>query len=336
LCFDFVFCVLCLCVSCCLVQSIKGEIVLAVGSEGEDLGQFQDLRGLTLTPDERRLLVCDAGNHRVVVANAGDGRSLGELRGPADTLDCPVAVVIVPQTGQVLVLDLHRCLVVVFSGVDDDTLAHTIGDGAGDGLRQLQDPWGLSVLDGDVADAVAPDGPVAVVADSGNHRLSLFRVRDGSLMRHLGSAGDAPGQFNRPSAVTVVPARATGNEEAWLVVADDNNIRVQVLNRTGMVVRILQGDAVVELSSNLCGVTVCVATGEVLVTDSDNHRVVSWRVADASGLRVVCAGVKGMEFDDSDVEQDTGLVIFPWGVVVSGDGALWVADYVSNRLCLFR
>ena len=128
-------------------------------------------------------------------------------------------------------------------------------------------------------DAVAPDGPVAVVADSGNRRLALWRVCDGTLVRHLGSRGDGPrdgpGQFDSPSAVTVVPARATGNAEAWLVVADD--YRVQVMTRTGVVVRELRGDAGIEFGQYLGGVAVCVLTGEVLVTDTENRRVVSWR-----------------------------------------------------------
>ncbi len=329
---------LCLLVSLCLVQAIKGELDRAVGDKGEDLGQFHYPLGLTLTPDETRLLVCDSRNHRVVVADAGDGRSLAELRGPAGTFHCPVAAAIVPRTGQVLVLDNYRCLVVVFAGVDDDTVVRTIGDGQGQGPLQLQNPWGIAVLGGDAADAAVPDGPLAVVADTWDHRLSLFRICDATLVRHVGSEGAAPGQFNYPTAVAVVPARTSGNDEAWLVVADQANRRVQVLTRTGSVVRILQGDAVVELSVFLYGVTVCVATGEVLVTDADYNRVVSWRIADGGGLRVVCGGVDGMDSEDShsDVERDTGLFDEPWGVVVSGDGALWVADSDNNRLCLFR
>ncbi len=309
-------------------QCIKGEFVLSVGSRGADIGQFSDgLHGLTLTPDETRLLVCDAGNGRVMVADARDGRSLRELRGPAGTLSGPSQAIVVVQTGQVLVVDSGRHLVVVFAGVDDDTVVGTLGDGRGLGPRQLFLPHGLAVLDGDVADAAAPDGPMAVVADTVNHRLALYRVRDGTLVRHVGSYGAAPGQFSYPRAVAVVPARATGNDEAWLVVADSGNSRVQVLTRTGTVVRILQGDAVIRLGGNLFGVTVCVSSGEVLAMDHINHRVVSWRIADGGGLRVVCGGVKG---------SGEGQMILPFGVAVSSDGALWVADRRNARLCLFR
>ena len=253
--------------------------------------------------------------------------TVNKLRGPAGTLEFPFSAVVVPQTGQVLVLDLTRAVVVVFAGVDDATVVRRLGDGEADGPRQLQCPCGLAVLDGDVADDVFPDGPVAVVADTHNDRLVLFRVRDGTLVRHVGSEGVAPGQFDRPSAVTVVPARTTGNDEAWLVVADSLNHRVQVLTRMGTVVRVLQGDGVIELGTWLAGVTVCVRTWEVLVTDQYNNRVVSWRIADGGGLRVVCGGVKGS--DDGQLDE-------PTGVVASSDGSLWVADQNNCRLCLFR
>jgi len=234
---------------------------------------------------------------------------------------------VVPQTGQVLVLDYIRCHVVVFAGVDDDTVVRTLGDGEGRGPRQLDRPCGLAVLDGDVADAAAPDGPVAVVADTHNHRLALWRVRDGTLVRHVGSEGTAPGQFNRPTAVTVVPARSTGTDEAWLVVADTDNHRVQVLTRTGTVVRVLQGDAAIKFGDFLFGVTVCLGTGEVLASDYNNHRLVSWRLSDGGGLRVVCGGVQG---------SGPGQLSFPYGVVASGDGSLWVAEGGNHRLSLFR
>jgi hypothetical protein len=239
----------------------------------------------------------------------------------------PRQAIVVPQTGQVLVADWQRCLVVVFAGVDDDTVVRTLGDGRGSSPRRLQSPCGLAVLDGDAADAAAPDGPVAVVADSANDRLALWRVRDGAVVQHVGLRGAAPGQFNFPSALTVVPAHATGNDEAWLVVGDSCNCRVQVLTRTGTVVRVLQGDAVIGLSDGLYGVTVCLVTGEVLVTDCGHHRVVSWRLSDGGGLRVVCGGVE---------RSGPGQLARPWGVVASGNGALWVADMGNNRVTLFH
>ena len=278
-----------------------------------------------MSPDETRLLVADRDNARVVVVDATDGRWVRTLQGPAGTLVLLRDVAMVPRTGQVLVLDFERHLVVVFAGMDDDTVVRTLGDGGGHGPRQLHGPNGLAVLDeGDAADR-----PVAVVADTGNHRLSLFRVDDDTLLRHVGSEGAAPGQFNLPTAVSVVSSALTGSGEAWLVVGDSRNCRVQVLTVLGAVVRVLvAGDGVGPLGDWLPGVTVCATTGEVLVSDTANHRVVSWRLGDGGGCRVVCGtGERG---------AGDGQLNVPDGLVTTSSGALWVADHGNHRLCVFR
>ena len=145
----------------------------------------------------------------------------------------------------------------------------------------------------------------------------------------MGSAGAAPGQLNKPLAVSVVSSLLTGSGEAWLVVGDSENHRVQVLTLLGVVVRVLAaGDGVGPLGDLLPGVTVCEATGEVLVSDTDNHRVVSWRLVDGGGCRVVCGtGEEG---------SGDGQFNLPVGLVTTSSGALWVADCRNHRVCLFR
>ncbi len=250
---------------------------------------------------------------------------LGTLQGPAGTLQEPMGVAMVPRTGQVLVVDTRRHVVVVFAGVDDDAVVRTIGDGLGAGPRQLESPQGVAVLD----DGDAAERPVAVVADFGNHRLCLFRVDDGALLRHLGSSGDAPGQFEWPTAVAVASASVTGSGEAWLVVGESGNGRVHVLTQLGAVVRVLKiCDGVTPLGDYLAGVAVCVATGEVLVTDYHNHRVVSWRLSDGGGCRVVCGtGAAG---------SGAGQFNYPDGIVTTLNGSVWVADSNNYQLCLYR
>jgi tripartite motif-containing protein 71 len=315
------------CLSLCLpwYAQLRGEFVRSVGSKGAGVGQFNHPTQLVLSPDETQLLVVDDDNHRVVVADATDGRWVRTLQGPAGTLMDPAGVALVARTGQVLVVDWKRHLVVVFAGVDDDTVVRTLGDGQGHGPRQLLGPHGVAVLEeGDMADR-----PVAVVADTSNHRLSLFRVDDDTLLRHVGSAGASPGQFNSPQSVSVLSSRLTGSGEAWVVVGDSENHRVQVLTLLGVVVRVLAAsDGVGPLGDTLAGLTVCEATGEVLVSDSRDHRVVSWRLCDGGGCRVVCGtGEKG---------SGDGQFNYPVGVVTTSRGALWVVDDGNSRLCLFR
>jgi hypothetical protein len=106
---------------------------------------------------------------------------------------------------------------------------------------------------------------------------------------------------------------------------------VQVLTRLGAVVRVLMPvacDGVTPLGDWLPGLNVCAATGEVLVTDHFNHRVVSWRLADGGGCRVVCGtGAAG---------SGAGQFNQPDGIVTTFNGSVWVADCNNHRLCLFR
>ena len=110
-----------------------------------------------------------------------------------------------------------------------------------------------------------------MVVDWYNHRLSLWRLGDGTVRKHLGSQGTEPGQFTYPGAVAVTGAGA-------LVVTDYH--RVQVLTVDGAVLCVLDPTAVVgvgRLGDGLFGVALYPGTDEILVTD-DTHRVValSW------------------------------------------------------------
>jgi hypothetical protein len=154
------------------------------------------------------------------------------------------------------------------------------------------------------------------------------------------------------SAVMVVPARATGNDKAWLEVADPFQQRVQIWTRSDTVVRILEGtsNAAIPLDKGLDNVTVCVSTWEVLVTDPGNQHVLARRTADGGVLRVVCGRPPwwlddDMPFDEigrfgfiesSGGADDVRLLYEPSGVVASSDGALWVADRQTGLCYMLR
>ncbi len=127
---------------------------------------------------------------------------------------------------------------------------------------------------------------MVVVADWCNHRLSLWRLGDGTVWKHLGSQGTEPGQFTYPTAVAMTGAGA-------LVVTDDH--RVQVLTVDGAVLCVLDPTAVVgvgRLNRNLYGVALYPGTDEILVTDHHSHRVValSW------SSEVCCYGLCCLHF----------------------------------------
>jgi DNA-binding beta-propeller fold protein YncE len=131
---------------------VQGEWQRAVGSEGDQPGQFNGPRGLALTPDEDYLLVVDYRTCRVEVLRALDGAWVRQLTGPPGTLQSPFGVAVVPSTGEVLVSDIGfgRNRVIRFRSIDDDTVVGTLGTGQGSGPTEFNWPYGLAVLDGAV------------------------------------------------------------------------------------------------------------------------------------------------------------------------------------------
>ena len=74
-------------------------------------------------------------------------------------------------------------------------------------------------------------GPIAIVADTCNNRLSLWNLRDGIVWKHLGGPGYRPGRFLSLQAVA-------STSDKLLVVADESP-RIQIFTLEGIVVRIL-------------------------------------------------------------------------------------------------
>ena len=126
-----------------------------------------------------------------------------------------------------------------------------------------------------------------------------------------------------------IPAGGSG----WLAVADVGNDRVQVMTLTGQVIRVLAGDAangLGQLSGVLWGITMCFdAQGdpELLVADTNNHRVVAFRL-DGRAARVVCG--------TREKGSGAGELNDPAGLAVSATGDLWVVDGANHRVSLFR
>jgi DNA-binding beta-propeller fold protein YncE len=282
------------------------------------VGHNPSVNGLSLTPDEKFLLACDRFNGHVLVYDATNGNYIRKLTVPNisrydDVINIHDAVV-VPQTGNVLVVDNDNCYVHVLSGIDDETLVGRIGNGVGKNPSQLLGPNGLDVLND------SSNGPLVVIADTGNDRLSLFNLENRTLVRNI--VGTGPMRlFSKPYQVKVVPETITG-KEAWLAVSEymENRCgRIQVLTSEGESIYMLSDSPEIPLGF-LYGITV--SNEDLFVSDVSRQRVVSCRLKDGSGFREV---LSRNQFN------------IPRGVAVTRNGEqLWVSDTnKNNRLCLF-
>ncbi len=311
------------------------------------MDQFNGPWALALSPDQTQLVVVDSRNHRLVVLDATDGRPVSALTPPAGVMLDPVGVAIVPHTGQVLVSDWERHQVLLFASLHSTEVVLAFGNGRrGYKDHQLNHPNGVAVVtaadvdqDADptaaAAVSVGADPSLVVIADTYNHRVVLYRLHDASFARHFGSFGAAPGQFDRPNYIAVVPASSCTPDDhsGWLAVSDEGNRRVQVLTQLGQVVRVLQGDAangLFPLDVSPCGLTVCLGADdqpEILVADASTLRVVAFAL-DGSAARVVCGSEKA--------GSGAGALSVPAGLAVTAAGDLWVVDRGNHSLCLFR
>lgn len=66
-----------------------------------------------------------------------------------------------------------------------------------------------------------------IVADRDNHRLLVYNIKTGKMIRKIGRKGVGEGQFDGPSGIFV-------DGEGRIIVADWNNHRIQVFSSEGL------------------------------------------------------------------------------------------------------
>ena len=233
-----------------------GQFIRTFGSEGSGNGQFNNPRGICISPDGEYLYVADSSNNRVQVLRASDGECIRIIDEVPGHFNSP-SFVCLSHNDTLFVTDAWRHYIEVFRASDGShikgfgsraPLNYPSGiclsldnqnlfvadqervqvlhaeDGAfmrmigsnGNGPDQYDLPCGL---------CLSPDGELLYIADSGNHRVQVFQTVDGAFMRSIGSngPGNGPGQFYFPQDVCISP-----NGE-YLFIIDLFNNRVQVM-----------------------------------------------------------------------------------------------------------
>jgi DNA-binding beta-propeller fold protein YncE len=218
--------------------------------------------------------------------------------------------------------------------VADGSRLRVIG-GAGDGPLQFKDPrqvWGASDDHVFVAEygnkrvqvltprldfhafvgvgqlvgpvGVCADDDIIMVSELGAHRISVFKRRDGALLRRFGSQGSGDGQLDVPRGLCFMPGHR------HVAVADQYNNRVSVFSVEGEFVRHV-GVGKLRYPYGVA----CSAFDELVVADSyANKRVV---VFSASGeLLKTMAG---------------GFI----GVAIHG-GTIFAQDITNSKCILFK
>jgi uncharacterized protein (TIGR03663 family) len=194
---------------------------------GTGRGQFDQPRGIAVSPTDGSVYVVDMGNDRIErfdengeFVGIWGGETGGTLSFAESDAGGPTGIATGPD-GLIYVADTwnHRVVVIDQSG------------------RQIREIGGGFGNTNDAPDATPEQGKffgprgVAVfndevyVVDTGNERVQVFGL-DGTFHRAFGGNGTGPGQFIEPVGIAI-------DENGLVYVADTNNARISVFSVDG-------------------------------------------------------------------------------------------------------
>lgn len=170
------------------------------------------------------------------------------------------------------------------------------------------------------------------VVDTNNHRVQKFDGKLGGYLMKFGSRGNGEGQFSSPWGIAVDRVRG------FIYVVDSANFRVQKFDAAGEF--IMQWGSFGNNDGQFYfprGIAVDQADGTVYVVDMGNHRIQKFDTSTnvLPQLLFKIGGGLGPGHASSPQAQEPGQFRSPWGVVVGGNGDLYVTDTGNQRLQKF-
>ena len=206
----------------------------------------------------------------------------------------------------------------------------------GSGELQFEDPRGIFI-----------GGEVVYVAEYRGHRIHKLSTQ-GNFLGTFGERGTGVGQFNNPSDIQISP-------EGKVYVVDRGNNRIQVFHSDWTLSHIIDGKVSgdgrfispegisSDLSGNFCvtgnysnSVTVFLPSGQCLCKyDQTQIKRPRGIAIDSAGYSLVMNWISSSlaVFDPSGTFiHSIGGFKNPFGVSVSPDGSVWVADTGNHRL----
>ena len=182
-----------------------GKLVMVVGKGTIDLNNSV---GVSIHPDNKRIIVSDLGNHRIQILNpdmtfnssfGGQGDNDGQTTYPRE--------VAFDSAGNIYQGGQSSTCVQVFSA-EGQFLRKFGRHGSGQG--ELNFPSGIAI---DIDNVV-------YVAEYYNNRVSVFTT-EGAFLTSFGTQGNGQGQFTTPIGITI-------DKDGFVYVCDYSNGRIQV------------------------------------------------------------------------------------------------------------
>ena len=187
------------------VFTSDGKFVREVGKGTVD---FNNIVGINIHPDNKRIIVSNNGNHYIQILNPGFTfhKKFGGPGGGDGKTGRPWEVAF-DSAGNIYQGGLIIASVQVFNA--EGQFLRKFGR-KGKAPGELNFPSGIAIDSDDVV----------YVGEYYNNRISVFTTK-GAFLTSFGTLGKGEGQFNRPFAIAV-------DKDGFIYVSDINNGRIQV------------------------------------------------------------------------------------------------------------
>jgi sugar lactone lactonase YvrE len=191
-----------------------------------------------------------------------------------------------------------------------------LGDGDGNGPRQLRFPTGIFV---DTARRI-------FVIDQVNNRIQRFvwGSREGVTVAAGGGKGNALNQLDSAMGIYVT-------QSGMIYVSDTKNHRVLRYGPNSVAGTVVAGGNGVGLGASQLnepmGIWVDELSGDLYIADSRNHRIMRYREGLRSGERIAGTGFAG---------SDLGSLRTPTDIIVHPNGDLFICDGGNHRILRIR
>lgn len=166
------------------------------------------------------------------------------------------------------------------------------------GSTKLRLPCGVAV----------DEGGLTYVVDSGSHCVNILN-KDGTLLRKVGSKGDAYAEFCYPYGMSLSATAKTIN------ICDHNNDRIQVFTLDMKFIRGVYAIAPFDVAFD--------SHGTMYVSDRHNHLVA---IFNKKYQCINSIGGKGTE---------EGQLLEPRGIAIDNQGNLYVVEELNHRVSVF-
>jgi DNA-binding beta-propeller fold protein YncE len=284
---------------CCLVVVFTGQLEAAAPIQFEPVPDFVKL------PDHITLDACSGvavnsqgnvylfhrGKHPIICLD----REGNFLRSFGDDYIETAHGLRIDKDDNVWVTDVGNHQVLKFSPSGELLLSLGKAGTAGDGVDEFNKPTDI---------AFGPRGEIYVTDGYGNSRVMKFTA-NGGFLAAWGEAGDQPGQFNTPHAVSL-------DRDGRLLIGDRENDRVQIYTPQGKLVDVWPGFAPFGLAHD--------AEGNLFAADGRANKVLQ---IGADGKVIHAWGGEG---------SAPGQFQLPHMIATDSKGNLYVVEITGKRL----